>query len=257
MPSAYTHLKFGQEVLERLPQALSERLRGEDALFRLGLIGPDFLFFYRPAVPNYVISLGRRIHAHAGLHFLAHGADALRRSGFSDRHFAYLCGAICHFVLDSACHGFISAFTEHYDVGHIELENSLDRALMTLDGKNPDKCPLGEFRADFLQSAVMADFYKGLSPKKIRRAVSSAAFYGTLFYGTRNFLGQRLCPAVCDSECRRRRSALKKGREGMMRRYRASVRTAERLISQLEACARGEEKWSAVYRYSFSGKKVI
>ncbi len=257
MPSAYAHLKFGSEVLELLPPMLAERLRSEDALFRLGLIGPDFLFFYRPALPNAVVSLGRKIHADAGLRFFSYGARALERSGFSAAHFAYLCGAICHFALDSRCHGFISAFTQRYDVGHIELENAFDRALMTLDGKNPEKCPLGGFRADLQQSTVMASFYKNISPLKIRRAVSSAAYYGTLFYEARSFLGQKLCPALCRSECLRRRKFLKKGKIGLMKRYRASLKTAERLICGLEASVRGQTDWDGAYRFSFAGKQVF
>lgn len=69
MPAAYAHLKFGEDVLSLLSDPLSERLRAEDALFRLGLIGPDFLFFYCPALPNIVTALGRKIHADAGLRF--------------------------------------------------------------------------------------------------------------------------------------------------------------------------------------------
>ncbi|MCM1334219.1 MAG: zinc dependent phospholipase C family protein [Bacteroides sp.] len=257
MPAAYAHLKFGEEVLDLLPAPLSDRLRSEGALFRLGLIGPDFLFFYRPAVPNIVLALGRRIHADAGLRFFAHGASVLRSRRFSDDAFAYLCGVLCHFVLDSACHGFISSVIERFGVGHIELENAFDRSLMRCDGKDPDQCPLGAFRLSRAQSELIAAFYRGVSPKKLRRAVSSAAFYGTLFSGARTIAGRRLCGAAFPTLRRRRVRVLEKGEAGLMKRYRRALGVAARLIAQLEENARRKKPWSEAYSYSFAGKRVL
>lgn len=257
MPSAYAHLKFGEEVLDLLPAALSERIRSEDAFFRIGLIGPDFLFFYRPAVPNIVLALGRKIHADAGLRFFSHGAGVLRRRHFSPDAFAYLCGAVCHFVLDSSCHGFISSVIERFGVGHIELENAFDRSLMYCDGKDPNGCPLGQFRLSRPQSEVIAAFYRGVSPKKLRRAVSSAAFYGTMLSGARAFLGRRICGSLFPELRKRRVRILEKGEAGLMKRYRASLKVAARLIAELEQNARKKAPWDEAYSYSFAGKKVI
>lgn len=257
MPAAYAHLKFGEEVLTLLPEPLSERLRAEDAFFRLGLIGPDFLFFYRPALPNIVTALGRKIHADAGLRFFSFGASVLRRKNFPPGAFAYLCGVLCHFVLDSACHGFISSVTGRFAVGHIELENAFDRSLLLCDGKDPDQCPLGAFRVTRAQSEVMAAFYRGLSPKRLRRAVSSAAFYGTMLSGIRGFAGKTLCGTLLPAERKRRDRVLGKGEAGLAKRFRRSVGTAARLICALEQNARGKAPWDEAYSYSFAGKKVL
>lgn len=257
MPGAYAHLKFGEEVLSLLPAPLSERIRSEDALFRLGLIGPDFLFFYRPVLPNIVTALGRKIHADAGLRFFSFGASVLRRKKFPPDAFAYLCGVLCHFVLDSSCHGFISSVISRFNVGHIELENAFDRSLMLRDGKNPDQCPLGAFRITRAQSEVMAAFYRGLSPKKLRRAVSSSAFYGTMLSGVRGFVGKTLCGTLLPDERKRRVRVLEKGEAGLAKRFRLSLGTAARLISELEQNARKKAPWGEAYSYSFAGKKVL
>ena len=46
MPCIYAHNSFGKEVQKILPKPLKNTIRRHPAAFRIGLQGPDFLFFY-------------------------------------------------------------------------------------------------------------------------------------------------------------------------------------------------------------------
>ena len=48
MPCIYAHNSFGKEVQKMLPKPLKNTIRRHPAAFRIGLQGPDFLFFYHP-----------------------------------------------------------------------------------------------------------------------------------------------------------------------------------------------------------------
>ena len=48
MPSTYAHRCFGRQVLAALPQEMQQLLRPEQALFSIGLHGPDILYFDHP-----------------------------------------------------------------------------------------------------------------------------------------------------------------------------------------------------------------
>ena len=45
MPCIYAHNSFGKEVQKMLPKPLKNTIRRHPAAFRIGLQGPDFLFF--------------------------------------------------------------------------------------------------------------------------------------------------------------------------------------------------------------------
>ena len=69
MPAAYTHYRFGRDVLALLPEELRGVITAHRALYDIGLHGPDIFFFYRPLGHNSVIRLGHALH------------DAVRRDG--------------------------------------------------------------------------------------------------------------------------------------------------------------------------------
>ena len=48
MPAAYTHYRFGRDVLALLPEELRSVITAHRALYDIGLHGPDIFFFYRP-----------------------------------------------------------------------------------------------------------------------------------------------------------------------------------------------------------------
>ena len=47
MPAAYTHYRFGRDVLPLLPPETRQIIAAHRALYDLGLHGPDPYFFYR------------------------------------------------------------------------------------------------------------------------------------------------------------------------------------------------------------------
>ena len=69
---------------------------------------------------------GREFFTEAGKTFLAGGS---RKADY-----AYLCGFLCHFALDRACHGYINALAARGEVSHEEIESELDRILLKEDG---------------------------------------------------------------------------------------------------------------------------
>ena len=46
MPTTYAHDLFGKEVYKRLPSDMKALIRRHGDLYRIGLHGPDILFYY-------------------------------------------------------------------------------------------------------------------------------------------------------------------------------------------------------------------
>ena len=107
MPCIYAHNSFGKEVQKMLPKPLKNTIRRHPAAFRIGLQGPDFLFFYHPLLKCKTNQLGYHQHSHAFDAFLAYEQPIIRKLGTDSAAYAYLLGYICHFALDSECHTYI------------------------------------------------------------------------------------------------------------------------------------------------------
>ena len=107
MPSTYAHRCFGRRVLAALPQEMQQLLRPEQALFSIGLHGPDILFFDHPLL-GHVSRLGHRMHKQSGAAFFRPAGEKLAALEFPAPETAYLYGFLCHFALDRACHGYIA-----------------------------------------------------------------------------------------------------------------------------------------------------
>lgn len=126
MPSTYAHRCFGREVLAALPQEMQQLLRPEQALFSIGLHGPDILFFDHPLL-GHVSRLGHRMHKQSGAAFFRPTGEKLAALEFPAPETAYLYGFLCHFALDRACHGYIAGQIARSGVAHTEIEVELDR----------------------------------------------------------------------------------------------------------------------------------
>ena len=106
MPAAYTHYRFGRDVLRLLPPEKRQVISGHRALYDIGLHGPDIYFFYRPLTDNAVARMGHSLHRQTGATVLRRMAALLAQAP-SEAATAYLYGFLCHFALDSACHGYV------------------------------------------------------------------------------------------------------------------------------------------------------
>mgnify|MGYP001782027079 CR=1 FL=1 len=58
MPSTYAHNKFGKLVIAKLSGDTKDIIRKFPDSFRIGLQGPDFLFFYRAFYINKINQTG-------------------------------------------------------------------------------------------------------------------------------------------------------------------------------------------------------
>ena len=176
MPSTYAHYRFGREMAERCPAEAADLIRAHRSLYDIGLHGPDLLFYYRPLRKNSVRALGSHMHAQAANCFfgtvrgrIPNGEEGAAR--------AYLLGFVCHFALDSACHGYIADFVRATGVSHAAVESEFDRSLLLLDGKEPlTACLTEHIRADAENARVIAPLL-GISPRQAEKALRSLLFY--------------------------------------------------------------------------------
>ncbi len=133
MPTTYTHDAFGRTVLKQLSEGMQEKIREHIQLFRIGLHGPDILFYYG-LNKNQVNQTGVRLHKEIAYPFFEQGL-ALAREEQDDALLVYLLGFACHYMLDSTCHPYI--FRIEDQVSHTIIEKEMDRRLMQRDGLDP------------------------------------------------------------------------------------------------------------------------
>lgn len=185
MPSTYAHYRFGKAVYRALPKSIREIIRENKSLYLAGLHGPDILFYYKALFPNRINKIGFDMHGRKASEFFAASLGDL-----SEEQKAYIFGFICHFALDSACHGYIDEKIASSKVTHTEIEVEFDRMLMIKDGYDPVRHRLtGHILADIENSRVISSFFEGVTAKEVRRALRSMKFYNNLLIAP--FMTQR------------------------------------------------------------------
>lgn len=142
MPSTYAHKIFGEKVLAVLPKALSEAFAQHLSAYWLGLHGPDLLFYYHPVLPNETRQLGSRLHDLPAAGFFLNARDEIRKDAETRRLpaqstdlAAYAAGFLCHFALDSECHGYIGQRIAESGISHTRIETEFDKYLLARNGK--------------------------------------------------------------------------------------------------------------------------
>ena len=87
MPTTYAHDLFGKEVYKRLPSDMKALIRRHGDLYRIGLHGPDILFYYMVS-KNPVTQFGIEMHHEKARAFFEEG---MRRSEETMmRHFLHI-----------------------------------------------------------------------------------------------------------------------------------------------------------------------
>ncbi len=175
MPAAYAHYTFGNRVLPLLPEHLKVMIDGDTecrALYNLGVQGPDFFYFYRIWLPfNPVISIGIQMHHAPAAPFFEKAQEILKKD-FDPALYAYICGLITHFALDSSCHPYILDRMKRSGATHHEIESEFDRMLMLKDAKNPFTHNPADYCDTSLRSAEkIARLFPQVSPKQIQEAI--------------------------------------------------------------------------------------
>ncbi len=180
MPSTYTHYRFGKEVYKQLPAQVRKEILQRQSFYKIGLFGPDILFYYRPLSRHWINRIGYEMHKEPGVNFFAPSAGRVRNR----KQLAYLLGFVCHFVLDSECHGFIGKYMEQTGLSHTEIEMEFDRFLMLRDGLVPRQyCATGQIQADMEHAGAIHTFFSQIPAGKIRHALRSMKGYDRLLNG--------------------------------------------------------------------------
>lgn len=178
MPAAYAHYTFGKKVLATTENPEIRRIITEHrALFDIGLHGPDILFFYRPLKSTPVSKTGHLMHAEIAAPFFRQARRVINRSSNREASIAYILGFICHYSLDSECHGYIGEMTKT-GISHTEIETEFDRSILLRCKKDPITTKtLAHIQVNKELSDCIAQFFPAISEKEMFEALKSFRFY--------------------------------------------------------------------------------
>lgn len=177
MPAGYAHFDFGQQVLKELDLSLQEKLKKHIDLYNIGVHGPDILFYHNALKKNPIKDLGFTMHKEKATDFFTNAKNAIVHSLYKDDSFAYICGFITHFVLDSECHGYIGEQEVVLNMTHSEIESEFDRELLVRQNKDPLRTSLTSHIHPSCDVAnVIAPFFK-VKGKDIEKSLKDLLFY--------------------------------------------------------------------------------
>lgn len=172
MPAIYAHDTFGKLVTKQLPKELKSIVDNYPSAFRIGLQGPDPLFYHRPYTSNDVKKEGSRIHHESCAAFLQKIMHLIKKEGVNSGQFAYLLGFLCHFTLDSECHPYIDTYIESRNLGHLFLESEFEKYMMRKDGIDPIHTDISNIIPTDVQTAkAMCVFYETLDETSTQKVL--------------------------------------------------------------------------------------
>lgn len=177
MPAGYAHFDFGQQVYNKLDLELQERLKKHMNLYNIGVHGPDILFYHQALKKNIVKDLGFSMHKKKAYDFFKDAKHIINHSLYKEDAFAYICGFITHYVLDSECHGYIGNQEKILNMTHSEIESEFDSELLVQQGQDPLRTSLTSHIHPSLEvSQVIAPFFK-VTDKEIWKSLKDLLFY--------------------------------------------------------------------------------
>ena len=267
MPSTYAHYRFGQDVLKALPAKYRDTLLQEEDLFNIGLHGPDLLFYYKPFSHHPLHAEGGRMHRLTGREFFTEAGRTFLERGARRADYVYLCGFMCHFALDRACHGYINDFERDRQVSHAEIESEFDRILLEKDGLDTIRTNLAaHIHASRRAAEVIAPYFPGASLTEVLAGIRSLRRFNVLLtlpghLGYRrvdrilqrlpsyDFIHGHLINLEPDPLC-------DESSQVLVRRYEDAVADACLLIRGLLPALRGKKQWSALMDYDFESVRT-
>ena len=197
MPSTYAHYKLGRDAAALLAPEELAVIQQAPQLYSIGLHGPDLLFYYKPLSSNPVNRLGHDMHNRPGRTFFEAAAKVVREHPDSPGHLAYLYGFLCHFALDTVCHGYIARKEARSGISHAEIESELERVLMLADGLDPVRHKTtGHLIPSEENAAVIADFFPGVTQAEVLDALKGMVFYLDLLVAPSAFKRQLIFTAL-------------------------------------------------------------
>jgi len=181
MPSTYAHYRFGQDVRKLLPQELRSIVERHLPLYDIGLHGPDILFYYRPLGSNRVNQQGYQLHGRIAADFFRHGLELAEQAQDPEPCLAYLIGFVCHFALDSECHGYIEYKIRRSGITHTELETEFDRMLLEQRQLDPmETCLTQHIAPREGDTELISRFFENVTPEQIETSLQSMIRYNRL-----------------------------------------------------------------------------
>ena len=183
MPAIYDHDTFGKLVSKQLPKEIQDIIKTYPSAFRIGLQGPDPLFYHRPYASNDVKKEGSRMHRESCASFLQKTMHHVKKEGVNSKEFAYLLGFLCHFTLDSECHPYIDAYIEPRNLGHLFLESEFEKYMMRKDGIDPIHTDISNIIPTDMQTAkAMSVFYETLDETSAQKVLKEMRREKRLLY---------------------------------------------------------------------------
>ena len=177
MPTTYAHYKFGQAVLNGLPEEYQKLIYDNKTLCDIGLHGPDVMFYSNP-LNQTLTRIGNDMHDMPASNFFSMAKSVILESKDSNASLAYALGYICHHTLDSFCHPYVEKIIDVTGVPHFEVEMELDRYLLIKYGEDPFTFhPSGHVKRDIHTASVISGFYLGISPNQMRLTLSNMYYF--------------------------------------------------------------------------------
>lgn len=264
MPTTYAHYRFGRTVYNRLPEREKKIIDLYRPLFDIGLHGPDILFYYRPFTSNHVNQLGSCMHNWIGRSVFTRAGVQILSERDRLPLLAYTYGFLCHFVLDSVCHGYIAEKIEASGISHSEIEAEFDRALMIHDGYDPVRhCVTGHIHPSKTSAAVISRFFRSVAEKEVYASLRSMVQYLNLLtapsylkrgviYSVLTCTGNRgMCDLVVNY---RQNPACLDSTERLVRLYQVAQPKAVEAISSYLQVIHGEREYDDLFRLTFDPK---
>lgn len=160
MPSTYAHHRFGDKCTAALPPEGRQAVQQHRSLYDIGVHGPDLFFYYHPLKSNPISAYGSQLHRQPARVFFERAKPVRERCGDKDEMLAYLLGFLSHFVLDSACHGYVEQARKELGITHNRLESLFEAYLMRADGLTPSRVRRGTaLHPSPERAAVIARFF--------------------------------------------------------------------------------------------------
>jgi hypothetical protein len=202
MPALLTHYLYGNAMLKLLDddQIKSSILNHRNA-FNLGTQGPDIFFYYGAwpwAKSNGIKELGDRMHVEKTGVFILEALKYVIESDGTEKNVltAYLCGYICHYILDCHTHPYIfyksgfvrkgEAYTAKYTCYHRMFETALDVLMLKreLSKRPPEFNTAAQIKISSHDTSAVGKMYslvlkkvyeKSIDPELVCRAIADMA----------------------------------------------------------------------------------
>lgn len=102
---------------------------------------------------------------------LNQGMSEIKKMGIHSKGYAYVLGFICHYILDSECHPYVSEMMKYQKMGHLDIEGEFEKYLLLKDGHKPEAYRLDTLVQKQIDVLSIQRFYPELDVKDVENAI--------------------------------------------------------------------------------------